>query len=178
MSEVLIDVSLAAQQLTLYQAAEGGNIVLHRFPVSTARNGAGEQEGSFCTPRGAHRIAQKIGDGAPRFAVFSAREATGEIWTPQLEAADPGRDWILSRILWLDGLEPVAPAYHHAVHSGTGGHQPPGAHPDIGREVGGGEKVLGQDAVRRRGLEARLRGTGKRWSGEVGTVGSHEQPER
>ena len=106
MSEVLIDVSLAAQQLTLYQAAEGGNIVLHRFPVSTARNGAGEQEGSFCTPRGAHRIAQKIGDGAPRFAVFSAREATGEIWTPQLEAADPGRDWILSRILWLDGLEP------------------------------------------------------------------------
>lgn len=106
MSEVHIDVSLAAQQLTLYQAAEGGNIVLHRFPVSTARNGAGEQEGSFCTPRGAHRIAQKIGDGAPRFAVFSAREATGEIWTPQLEAADPGRDWILSRILWLDGLEP------------------------------------------------------------------------
>lgn len=106
MSEMHIDVSLAAQQLTLYQAAEGGDIVLHRFPVSTARNGAGEQEGSFCTPRGAHRIAQKIGERAPRFAVFSARVATGEIWTQQLDAADPGRDWILSRILWLDGLEP------------------------------------------------------------------------
>lgn len=106
MSEVHIDVSLAKQQLALYQASDEGDIMLRRFPVSTARNGAGELEGSFCTPRGVHRIAQKIGADAPLFAVFKARVATGEIWTPQLDAEEPGRDWILSRILWLDGLEP------------------------------------------------------------------------
>lgn len=106
MSDVHIDVSLAAQQLYLYQNSDTGDILLGHFPVSTARNGAGELADSFCTPRGAHRIAQKIGEDAPLFTVFKARVATGEIWTPELEATDPGRDWILSRILWLDGLEP------------------------------------------------------------------------
>ncbi|MHB8915400.1 MAG: L,D-transpeptidase family protein [Thiobacillus sp.] len=105
MSEVHIEISLAAQQLYLYQTSDEGNILLSRLPISTARNGAGELEGSFCTPRGAHRIAQKIGEDAPLFAVFKARVATGEIWTPELEATEPGRDWILSRILWLDGLD-------------------------------------------------------------------------
>lgn len=105
MSEVHIDVSLAAQQLYLYQTSDEGDILLCRFPISTARNGAGELDGSFCTPRGAHRIAEKIGEGAALFAVFKGRVATGEIWTPQLDAEEPGRDWILSRILWLDGLE-------------------------------------------------------------------------
>lgn len=105
MSEVRIDVSLAAQQLYLYQRSDEGDILVCQFPVSTARKGAGELEGSFCTPRGAHRIAQKIGADAPLFAVFKARVATGEIWTPEREAEEPGRDWILSRILWLDGLE-------------------------------------------------------------------------
>jgi len=105
MSEVHIDVSLAAQQLSLYQSSDEGDILLRQFPISTARNGAGEWDGSFCTPRGAHRIAEKIGEGAALFAVFKGRVATGEIWTPQLEAEEPGRDWILSRILWLDGLE-------------------------------------------------------------------------
>jgi len=105
MSEVRIDVSLAAQQLYLYQASDEGDVLLCQFPVSTACNGAGELEGSFCTPRGAHRIAQKIGADAALFAVFKARVATGEIWTPELAAEEPERDWILSRILWLDGLE-------------------------------------------------------------------------
>ena len=105
MSEVHIDVSLAAQQLSLYQTSDEGDILLHQFPISTARNGAGESDGSFCTPRGAHRIAEKIGEGAALFAVFKGRVATGETWTPQLDAEEPGRDWILSRILWLDGLE-------------------------------------------------------------------------
>lgn len=106
MSEVRIEVSLATQQLYLFQSAGEGDILRGSFAVSTARNGAGELAGSFCTPRGAHRIAQKIGQNAPVFAVFKARVATGEIWSPDLEAFDPGRDWILSRILWLDGLEP------------------------------------------------------------------------
>ena len=105
MSEVRIEVSLAAQQLYLYQPSDEGDILVCQFAVSTARNGAGEAEGSFCTPRGAHRIAQKMGADAPLFAVFKAREATGEIWAPELDAEEPGRDWILSRILWLEGLE-------------------------------------------------------------------------
>lgn len=105
MSEVRIDVSLAAQQLYLYQPSDEGDILLCQFAVSTARNGAGELEASFCTPRGAHRIAQKIGADAPLFSVFKARVETGEIWTPELDAEEPGRDWILSRILWLEGLE-------------------------------------------------------------------------
>ena len=104
MSEVHIEISLAAQQLYLYQTSDEGNILLGRFPISTACNGAGELEGSFCTPRGAHRIAQKIGTGAPLFGVFKARQLT-EIWTPELEARAPGCDWILSRILWLEGME-------------------------------------------------------------------------
>ena len=105
MSNMRIEINLHAQQLYLYQTSAEVETLLREFPVSTALNGAGETEGSFCTPRGQHRIAQKIGAGAPLFAVFKARVATGEIWTPELDAGEPGRDWILSRILWLDGIE-------------------------------------------------------------------------
>ena len=100
-----IEISLHAQQLYLYETSAEGAFLRREFPVSTALNGAGETEGSFCTPRGRHRIAQKIGEGAPLFAVFRARVATGEIWTPELDVQEPGRDWILSRILWLEGME-------------------------------------------------------------------------
>jgi hypothetical protein len=62
---------------------------------------------SECTPRGWHAIANKIGDGAPPGAVFVARQWTGEVWSPEFAATQPvGRDWILTRILWLTGLEP------------------------------------------------------------------------
>ena len=67
--------------------------------------GAGEREGSECTPRGRHVICAKIGAGAPLNAVFVGRQATGETWSPQLAAAFPDRDFILTRILWLDGCE-------------------------------------------------------------------------
>ncbi|MEE4378256.1 MAG: L,D-transpeptidase [Candidatus Competibacteraceae bacterium] len=76
------------------------------YPVSTARNGAGELRGSECTPRGLHRIRCKIGTDAPLNAVFVGRRWTGEIYTSALAEQHPGRDWILTRILWLDGLEP------------------------------------------------------------------------
>jgi len=76
------------------------------YPVSTALNGAGEQNGSFCTPRGKHIIRAKIGADCPENCVFVGRRATGEIWTQQLSDQFPGRDWILTRILWLSGLEP------------------------------------------------------------------------
>lgn len=80
--------------------------VLRRYSVSTASNGTGEQRGSNCTPRGRHVIRAKIGVGMPAGTVFIGRRPTGEIHTPELAAANPGRDWILSRILWLSGCEP------------------------------------------------------------------------
>ncbi len=76
------------------------------YPVSTSKNGPGEKNGSFCTPRGRHIVRAKIGGGAPLGAVFVRRRPTGELWTPGLHAQHPGRDWILTRILWLSGREP------------------------------------------------------------------------
>ncbi|MCW8880917.1 MAG: L,D-transpeptidase [Sedimenticola sp.] len=76
------------------------------YAVSTASNGPGEKEGSGCTPRGLHRIRLKIGDGLPENAVLVGRRYTGEIYTPSLAEANPKRDWILTRILWLTGIEP------------------------------------------------------------------------
>lgn len=106
MSGLLIDIDLRLQQLYLWDPHPDGDRLIRQYPVSTAANGAGEQSGSYCTPRGRHRIAEKIGAGAPLYAAFKSRQPTGEIWTPGLDAAHPARDWILSRILWLEGLEP------------------------------------------------------------------------
>ncbi len=97
-----LDICIASQQLTVY---EEGNKVL-RYPVSTAKNGAGELMGSECTPTGWHRIRAKIGEGQPLNAVFIGRRATGEIYSSDLGKQYPQRDWILTRILWLGGLEP------------------------------------------------------------------------
>ena len=77
-----------------------------RFAVSTAKNGAGEKNGSFCTPRGRHIVRAKIGAGQPLGAVFVRRRPTGEVWSPEMHARYPGRDWMLTRILWLSGCEP------------------------------------------------------------------------
>ena len=96
-----IVVDIAMQQLHLI------GDVIHRYSISTALNGAGEQQGSGCTPRGQHRIAQKIGANQPCNSVFVGRVPTGEIYDAALAAQFPNRDWILSRILWLDGLEPA-----------------------------------------------------------------------
>ncbi|MDO6440763.1 L,D-transpeptidase [Marinobacter sp. 2_MG-2023] len=79
--------------------------LIERYAVSTALNGAGELNGSGCTPRGKHYIRAMVGSGLPENTVFRARRPTGEIYTPELAARHPGRDWILSRILWLCGLE-------------------------------------------------------------------------
>jgi len=98
-----IEISIPAQRLVLL--GDDGK-ELKRYPVSTSRNGAGEQQGSFCTPRGEHIVRAKIGAGQPLNAVFVRRRPTGEIWTPELGERFPGRDWIVTRILWLSGCEP------------------------------------------------------------------------
>ena len=76
-----------------------------RYPVSTAKNGVGEKNGSFQTPRGRHIVRAKIGAGHPLYAVFVRRRPTGEIWTRELHEKHPGRDWMLTRLLWLSGTE-------------------------------------------------------------------------
>ena len=106
MNDYYIDVDIRLQQLYLWEAYSEGDMLIRQYPVSTATNGPGEHDGSYCTPRGRHRIAEKIGAGAPMYAAFKSRAPTGEIWTPALDAEEPDRDWILTRILWLEGLEP------------------------------------------------------------------------
>ncbi|UUS61509.1 MULTISPECIES: cell wall-recycling L,D-carboxypeptidase ElsL [unclassified Acinetobacter] len=76
------------------------------YLISSGKNGIGEQENSGKTPRGWHQIAEKFGGQQPQNAVFKARQWTGEVYDEQLAALHPERDWILSRILWLSGLEP------------------------------------------------------------------------
>lgn len=97
-----INIHIATQQLELLD--DKGKL-LRRYAASTAVNGAGEVCGSCCTPRGGHIIRAKIGAGQPENTVFVRRRPTGEIYTPELGARFPGRDWILTRILWLSGCE-------------------------------------------------------------------------
>ena len=97
-----INIHINPQQLEL---CDDEGRVLRRYAVSTAKNGVGETYGSFCTPRGKHVIRAKIGAGQPVNTVFVSRRPTGEIYTPELGAQFPGRDWILTRILWLSGCE-------------------------------------------------------------------------
>ena len=100
---VHLHISIARQTLTLF---DGAGQVLAHYPVSTASRGAGELRGSYCTPRGKHLIRARIGAGQPINTVFVARRPSGEVYSPQLAAAFPERDWILTRILWLSGCEP------------------------------------------------------------------------
>jgi lipoprotein-anchoring transpeptidase ErfK/SrfK len=97
-----LDICIATQQLSIIENGQN----LKTYSISTAKNGAGEIMGSGCTPRGWHSIRAKIGAGLPLYTVFKARRATGEIYTPELAIQFPQRDWILTRILWLGGLEP------------------------------------------------------------------------
>lgn len=97
-----IDIHIPAQRLDLL---DDSGRVLRSYAVSTAANGVGEISGSNCTPRGRHIIRAKIGAGLPENTVLVERRPTGEVYTPELAAQHPGRDWILTRILWLSGCE-------------------------------------------------------------------------
>lgn len=81
--------------------------VQRHFSISTAKNGLGEQKNSYQTPRGWHQIRAKIGKQLPAGAVLVSRRFTREIYTQELGRQYPaGQDWILTRILWLSGLQP------------------------------------------------------------------------
>jgi lipoprotein-anchoring transpeptidase ErfK/SrfK len=79
-----------------------GDQVEKMYPVSTSKFGLGDRPGSKCTPLGTMKVAKKIGRGMPAGAVFKGRRATGEVLKPNA----PGRDPVVTRILWLSGLEP------------------------------------------------------------------------
>ena len=97
-----IEIDVSKQELSLLDGAK----VLKKYSVSTAKKGVGEKNGSLCTPRGRHIVRAKIGAGQPPDTVFVRRRPTGEVWSPELGAKYPGRDWMLTRILWLSGCEP------------------------------------------------------------------------
>lgn len=96
-------ISVARQSLSVVDDA---GTLLRQYAISTAKAGVGEVSGSYQTPRGRHMIRAKIGAGQPENTVFVRRRPTGELWTPELAEQHPGRDWILTRILWLSGCEP------------------------------------------------------------------------
>ena len=96
-----ININLSSQTADLID----NDGLIRRYQISTSKQGAGERNGSFCTPRGRHMIRAKIGAGMPENTVFVERRPTGEIFTPDLGRSLPGRDWILTRILWLSGCE-------------------------------------------------------------------------
>lgn len=75
------------------------------YSISSAKNGIGEREGSFCTPTGKFKISEKIGSHLPVGSVLVGRVATGEVYSAELGEQHLDRDWILTRILWLEGLE-------------------------------------------------------------------------
>jgi len=100
MKRIVIDAG--KQELTLLD----GERVLKRYSVSTAKKGLGEKNGSFQTPRGRHIVRAKIGKGQAENTVFVRRRPTGEVWSRELHERFPGRDWMLTRILWLSGCEP------------------------------------------------------------------------
>ena len=101
--KVHIHISIGQQTLSLF--AEDGQLV-RRYPVSSGRQGVGEERGSYRTPRGRHLIRAKIGAGLPENTVFIARRPSGELYSSELGSAFAQRDWILTRILWLSGCEP------------------------------------------------------------------------
>ena len=98
-----IDIFLDRQLLLLYD--DSGQLIA-RYVISSGLKGAGECKGSFQTPRGKHVIRAKLGQDLPLNAVLVGRRPTGEIYDAELAQTHPNRDWILTRILWLSGLEP------------------------------------------------------------------------
>lgn len=98
---ITLEVSLSSQEMMVYDRSR----LIQRYLISTAKKGAGEGRGSEQTPRGWHVIRAKIGANVPENTVFVGRRPTGERYSAALRAKYPQRDWILTRILWLSGLE-------------------------------------------------------------------------
>jgi len=99
---IRIEVDIATQCMRVFKNEN----VIRDYLISTAKNGPGEVNGSEQTPRGLHIIRAKIGANCAPDTVFVKRRPTGEVFQPDLRDKFPQRDWILTRIFWLSGLEP------------------------------------------------------------------------
>lgn len=99
-----VEIYLSLQTCRVLSGDEG-EVCLFEASVSTAKNGPGEMKNSECTPRGLHTIRACIGADFPDNTIFVGRRPTGELYSDALSAQLPERDWILTRILWLSGLE-------------------------------------------------------------------------
>ncbi len=97
-----IEIKIKLQNLDVM---DNNQVRIKSYRISSAINGVGQKKDSFCTPLGKHIVRAKIGSDQPINTVFIKRRPTGEIYTPELGASYPGRDWILTRILWLSGCE-------------------------------------------------------------------------
>ncbi|MBV2089272.1 MAG: L,D-transpeptidase [Candidatus Thiodiazotropha sp. (ex Ctena orbiculata)] len=96
-----LQIDLASQELSCLESGE----MVASYPVSTGLNGPGESQESGCTPRGKHRVRIKIGADCPLDTVFVGRRPSGERYSEMLAEQQPERDWVLTRIIWLSGLE-------------------------------------------------------------------------
>ena len=101
-TDISLVVECSRQRLTLLQAGRP----IASWPVSTSRFGLGSRAGSNCTPLGKHRIAEKIGEDAPLGTIFRSRQDTGQLAEIHRDQTDVEEDLVLTRILWLEGLEP------------------------------------------------------------------------
>src|SRR5262245_16378852 len=95
-SRTTIHVSIRDQRLTV----KDGETTVRMYPVSTSRFGIGTEEGSLKTPIGRFRVAEKIGRDMPASTIFQSRVALGPG-----DPLPPTEDLVMSRILWLDGLD-------------------------------------------------------------------------
>jgi lipoprotein-anchoring transpeptidase ErfK/SrfK len=108
-AEIRLAISVRDQKMALIQ----DGTELARFSISTSRFGVGDSLGSYATPRGLLAVAEKIGDRQREGTVFKSRRPTGEVLYPNA----PGRDPIVTRILWLRGLESCnAKAYQRCIY--------------------------------------------------------------
>ena len=94
-----INISIPSQTLELMNSKDHFS-----YLISTSKYGPGELKNSFCTPRGKHIIRAKIGAGQELGTIFKRRRPTGEIFSNNTHRFNEG-DWILTRILWLSGIE-------------------------------------------------------------------------
>lgn len=129
-------VGVKSQTLKLY---DGWGRQQREYVVSTARKGVGELSGSYQTPRGWHRVCERIGAGVEADTIIFRRKVTPWKYTPELHAQYPNKDWILTRILWLCGEEPgknqggEVDSYNRAIYiHGAGEHVPWGSPSSLG----------------------------------------------
>jgi lipoprotein-anchoring transpeptidase ErfK/SrfK len=101
MGLIALEVDIDKQKMRVFD----NDKLIKEYIISTGKKGVGEEAGSEQTPRGLHVIRAKFGGNRPANSVFVGRRATGEIYEPSLREKFPDRDWILTRILWLGGLE-------------------------------------------------------------------------